>query len=77
MDTIIYFTLGAACSFTIFYFGWLAGCWFVNRENEDLKYDYYGEREFYNDYYAGSCCKPDEYHNKPKAKKKAKTKRKA
>jgi hypothetical protein len=72
MDTIVYFTLGTACAYTIFYLGWQFGCWMMRREheqNEDLKYDYYGEREFYNNYYAGSCCKYDQHHHKPKAKK--------
>lgn len=72
MDTIIYLTLGAACAFTVFYFGWQFGCMFVERDRINHNRDCYTDT-FHNDYYAGMTCKGD-YHHKPKAKKKAKRK---
>lgn len=69
MDTILYLTLGAACAFTVFYFGWVFGCAFVERDRITRNRDCYTD-DFHNDYYAGSCCKKnDQHHNKPKAKK--------
>lgn len=73
MDTILYLTLGAACAFTVFYMGWQFGCMFVEREHVKGNRDCYTDT-FYNDYYAGSCCK-GEHHHKPKKKAKKTSKK--
>ena len=67
MDTILYLTLGAACAFTVFYFGWVFGCAFVERDRITRNRDCYTDH-FHNDYYAGSSCK--QHHHKPKKKAK-------
>jgi hypothetical protein len=65
METFGYILIGAVSSICIFYIGWMFGCMFVEgqrKERDDLRYDYYGERDFYNNYYG----------SKTKAKAKAK-----
>jgi hypothetical protein len=68
MDTLIYGLLMFSVFASIFLFGWQFGCWMVQRDNRKQTRDCYTD-EFYNDYYAGSCCKRDQHHHKPKAKK--------
>ena len=76
MDTLIYGLLCLSAFTTVFLFGWQFGCWMVQRDDiKQATRDCYTD-DFHNDYYAGSCCKRDEHHNKPKTKK-PKTKRKA
>lgn len=73
MDTILYLTLGAACAFTVFYFGWVFGCAFVERDRITRNRDCYTD-DFHNDYYAGMACK-GEHHHKPKKKVKKSSKK--
>ncbi len=67
METFGYILIGSTVAAGIFYMGWVVGCFFVEserRRRDDLRYDYYGERDFYANYYKTEA--------KPKAKVKAK-----
>ena len=67
MDTFAYILVGASAFGSIFLLGWYVGCWFISRENEDLKWDYCGENKYWSN--CKNKCKytndfyDDYYHN--------------
>ena len=85
MDAFIYIMLGVACFTGIFLLGWQFGCWLMqvnSDEKEDLKWDYYGEKDAYDQYHNSYYNHPFKFEKdlytkpvKPKAKKKTKKKK--
>ena len=68
MDTFLYILISSCVFGSIFLFGWQFGCWMVQRENMKKNHDCYTDK-FYDDYYAGSCCKDKHLYTKPAKKK--------
>jgi hypothetical protein len=57
MESFSYILIGSTVAAGIFYMGWVVGCFFVDserRRRDDLRYDYYGERDFYTNYYSNN-----------------------
>jgi hypothetical protein len=68
MDILAYSLLAFGAFGSVFFLGWQFGCWMVQRDSMKQTRDCYTD-DFYTNYYAGSCCKYDQHHHKPKAKK--------
>ena len=67
-ELIVYTLLCLGAFGSIFLMGWQFGCWLQECDRKRDNRDCYTDK-FYDDYYAGSSCKPTKKKSKKSSKK--------